>query len=206
MAAPSRVIEIQERGQRFFPRSDLADAFGRSLILPETRELHAIDVRDVANGAVLTATGLIGYLPLTRTITLNIAPKFPVENLWTMLEVGGESYHNILPTLRGYQISHNHAPIHLLARSFCHYLRAALSAGLERNYYQAAETGYYKPRIEFGRTIGQYVSRGNPVETVSSVVKFGLNNRVNRNYQSRLSPVRPGCASYLRVEGGTRSP
>lgn len=192
MAGFVRVIEIQERGQRFFPRTDLIDASGRSLILPETRELRAVEIRDVANGAVLMALGFIGYLPLTNTITLNIVPKFPIENLWTMLEVGGESYRKILPTLRSYQTSTYHAPIYLLARSFCHYLKGTLSAGIERSYYPRVQTGYYRPRLEFGPTINRYISRGNPVETVSRVFEFGLDSPVNQI-------VKAACLRFVRV-------
>ena len=118
MPNAARVIEIQERGTRYFPRSDLFDVDGRSLILPETRALNAIEIKDTAGGARLMALGLIGYLPLTSTITLNIVPKFPIANLWTMLEVGGETYTNILPTIRRYQTSRSPAPIQILVRSF----------------------------------------------------------------------------------------
>ncbi|WFE92635.1 hypothetical protein K1718_27435 (plasmid) [Roseibium porphyridii] len=180
MTAAPRVIEIQERGFQHFPRSDLFDSLGRSLVFADTRSLNAIEIKDISEGARLMALGLIGYLPLTSAITLNITPKFPIQNLWTMLEVGGESYANILPVVRRYQTSANPAPIQMLARSFCFYLRATLSAGFERSYYAREQAGYYKPRIEFGPTINQYMSRGNPVETVSSVFEFGLNSPVNR--------------------------
>lgn len=180
MPDPTRVIEIQERGTRYFPRSDLFDLDGHSLILPETRALNAIEIKDTAGGARLMALGLIGYLPLTSTITLNIVPKFPIENLWAMLEVGGETYKNILPTVRRYQTSDSPAPIQILVRSFCHYLKETLSAGFERSYYQRQRTGYYTPRVEFGPTISRYLSRGNPVDTVSSVFEFGLDSPINR--------------------------
>ena len=192
MAGPVRVIEIRERGQRLFPRSDLVDDSGQTLILPEARELRAVEVRDVVDGVILVALGYIGYLPLTNNITLNIVPKFPIENLWTMLEVGGEDYRNILPTLRSYQTSTYHPPIHLLARSFCHYLKGALSAGFERSYYTRMRTGYYQPRMEFGRTISRYISRGNPVETVSNVFEFGLDSTVNQF-------VKRACLRFARV-------
>ncbi|GKY89306.1 McrC family protein [Sinisalibacter aestuarii] len=187
-----RVIEIEERGQRFFPRADLIDHQGRSLIFPETRELGAVDIRDVANGVNLMALRLIGYLPLTSSITLNIVPKFPIQNLWTMLEIGGETYGRILPTIRSYQSTANPAPILLLARSFCHYLRGALSAGFERSYYTRTVSGYYKPRVEFGPTISRYLSRGNPIDTVSGVYDFGLDSPVNRI-------VKAACLRIARI-------
>ncbi|MBU2961984.1 McrC family protein [Citreicella sp. C3M06] len=193
------VVEIEERGRRFFPRSDLIDQSGHSLILPETRDLKAIELRDVTNGVDLMALGLIGFLPLTSRITLNIVPKFPIENLWSMLEIGGEDYSHILPTIRSYQGAENPAPILLLARSFCHYLRGALSTGFERTYYTRTLTGYYKPRVEFGRTISTYLSRGNPIETVSSVYEFGLDSPANKVIKSaclRFSRLIPRSAEW----------
>ncbi|MCE2749567.1 MAG: McrC family protein [Rhodobacter sp.] len=192
MSIPVRVIEIQERGQRFFPRADLVDSQGRSLILPETRALGAIEITDLTDGARLMALGLIGYLPLTRTITLNIVPKFPIQNLWTMLEVGGENYSQVLPIVRRYQTSASPAPIQMLARSFCHYLKGTLAAGFERSYYPRVQSGYYKPRVEFGPTISRYFSRGNPVETVSNVFEFGLDSAVNR-------VVKAACLRFARL-------
>ena len=192
MVEPVRVVEIQERGTRYFPRTDLFDPEGRSLILPETRALNAIEVKDTSDGARLMALGLIGYLPLTRSITLNIVPKFPIANLWTMLEVGGETFANVLPTLRRYQTSDSPAPVQILARSFCHYLRGSLSAGFERSYYPRQKTGYYTPRVEFGATIGRYLSRGNPVDTVSSVFEFGQDSPVNQ-------VIKAACLRFSRL-------
>lgn len=191
MAVPIRVIEIQERGHRSFPRSDLVDPLGRSLILPDTRALGAIEITDIADGAKLMALGLIGYLPLTSTITLNIVPKFPIQNLWAMLEVSGENYRGILPIIRQYQTSKSPAPIQMLVRSFCYYLKGVLSDGFERTYYSRMQTGYYKPRVEFGQTISRYFSRGNPVEAVSSVFEFGLDNPVNRT-------IKAACLRFAR--------
>ncbi|MCK5778786.1 MAG: hypothetical protein KAH11_08345 [Rhodospirillales bacterium] len=187
-----RIVEVEERGQRYFPRSDLIDHRGHSLILPETRELKALEFKDVADGVNLLALGLIGYLPLTNSITLNIVPKFPIQNLWTMLEVGGETYDRILPTIRRYLATEKPAPIQLLARSFCHYLREALSAGFERSYNRRVVTGFYKPRVAFGPTINRYLSRGNPVDTVSNVFEFGLDSSVNQI-------VKAACLRFAKI-------
>ena len=184
MPNEARVIEMKEREAHHFPRSDLIDVDGRSLILPETRLCNAIEINDTTDGAQLMALGCIGYLPLTSTITLNIVPRFPIDNLWTMLEVGDETYANILPIIRRYQTSDSLAPIQILTRSFCYYLKEILSAGFERSYYPRQQTGYYAPRVEFGPTINRYLSRGNPVDTVSSVFEFGLDSPVNRVFKA----------------------
>ncbi|SFQ16643.1 McrC family protein [Tranquillimonas alkanivorans] len=197
MFTEKRIIEVEERGRQYFRRRELVDHLGHSLILPETRELKAIEFKDVADGFNLVTLGVIGYLPLTRSITLNIVPKFPIDNLWTMLNVGGETYSRILPTIRRYQKTEKTAPIYLLARSFCHYLRGALSAGFARSYYPRTTAGYYQPRVEFGRTISQYLSRGNPVETVSTVYEFGLDSSINQI-------VKAGCLHFSKIIPATK--
>ena len=132
----ARIIDLHERETRTFPRSELFDSRGQSLLLPETRGLSAVDLRDVVNGVELRALGLIGYLPLTAGIVLNLRPKFPVKNLWQMLAVADETYDRILPVLRSYETADVSAPHQLLARGFCHYLSAILTVGVARGYYQ----------------------------------------------------------------------
>ena len=192
MSARTRVVEVTERGQRFFPRSDLVDSLGQSLVLPETRDLKAFEIKDSADGAQLVTFGLIGYLPLTKNVTLNIVPKFPIGNLWTMLEVGSETYRNVLRTLRRYHVSSHQAPIHLLARSFCQFLRGMMEVGLQRDYYLRHRTGYYRPRVQFGPTIGRFVSRGDPVRAVSNIFEFGLDSPVNQI-------VKAACLRFVRI-------
>lgn len=192
MPGQARVIEIQERGQRVFSRTDLFDPLGRSLVFPEVRDLNAVEITDAPDGVRLMALGLIGYLPLTAAITLNIVPKFPIQNLWTMLEIGGETYANVLPIIRRYQTSSSPAPIQMLARSFCHYLKGSISDGFERSYYPRQQTGFYRPRVEFGPTMNRFLSRGNPVDTVSSIFEFGLDSPINRI-------VKAACLRFARL-------
>jgi 5-methylcytosine-specific restriction endonuclease McrBC regulatory subunit McrC len=180
MPRQARVIEIQERGQRVFSRTDLFDSLGRSLVFPEVRNLNTIEITDVPDGVRVMALGLIGYLPLTSDITLNIVPKFPIQNLWEMLEIGSENYSNVLPIIRSYRTSSSLPPIQMLVRSFCHYLKGSISDGFERSYYPRQLTGFYRPRVEFGPTMNRFLSRANPVDTVSSVFEFGLDSPVNR--------------------------
>ena len=186
------IVEVEERGQRSFQRTDLIDPNGQSLIFPATRALSVLEIREKADGATILILGIIGYLPLTKSITLNIVPKFPIQNLWKMLGVGGETYARILPVVRRYQTTGSPAPIQMLARSFCHYLRGALSAGFEHSYHARTQSGYYKPRVEFGSTISRYLSRGNPVHAVSEVFEFGLDSPVNRI-------VKAACLRFLRL-------
>jgi 5-methylcytosine-specific restriction enzyme subunit McrC len=197
MAAPealpaSRLIDLREREKRVFSRSDLVDSSGRSLILPETRALMAVELRDTAEGISLQALGLIGYLPLTPSITLNLRPKFPIRNLWQMLSLADESYERVIPVLRVYESSSASAPQYMLARGFCHYLERILRSGLTKDYHSDTHEGYFRPKINFSGTVSKYLSRGDQVKTSSDVFTFSSRLRIN-------GVLKSACLDFLRI-------
>lgn len=189
---PLRIIDLHEREARVFPRNELYDSSGQSMVLPETRALSAIDLRDIVDGVELRALGLIGYLPLTKNISLNLSPKFPFKNLWQMLAVADENYDRVLPILRTYESSDSIAPSQLLARGFCYYLKEILTIGVARGYYQVPHQGHYKPKVNFGRTVSTYLSRGDNVKTISDSFTFS-----NNVYTNGL--LKSACLSILKV-------
>lgn len=189
---PRRVIELHEREARIFPRSELYDILGQSLLLPETRALSAIDLRDVATGVELRVLGIIGYLPLTKNLILHLTPKFPLKNLWAMLEIADEKYERILPVLRAYETSDLSAPHQLLAKSFCHYLKNILTTGVARGYYQVTSRGHYKPKVNFGRTVATFLSRGDEVNVASDAFTFSTDLYPNGLLKS-------ACLAFLRI-------
>ncbi|WP_255517208.1 McrC family protein [Herbaspirillum sp. SJZ099] len=190
--ARARVIDLHEREARIFPRSDLVDSHGQSRLLPETRQLSAVELREVVTGIELKALGLIGYLPLTAEIVLNLRPKFPLENLWAMLTISDETYDRLLPVLRSYQTSNVSAPHLLLAKAFCHYLEKILTVGAARGYYQEPYRGHFKPKVNFGRTVTNFLSRGDDVNVVSDTFTFSSNLLANRL-------VKSACVTFLRL-------
>lgn len=192
MAQGIRVVDLHEREKRIFPREELFDSRGQSLLLPETRNLLAIDLREVTAGVELRALGLIGYLPLTASIVLNLRPKFSIQNLWAMLAVADETYEQVLPVLRAYEAANVSAPHQLLARGFCHYLRKILTVGVARGYYEEAYRGHFKPKVNFGRTVASYLSRGDDINVVSDSFTFSVNLHTN-------GLIKSACLDFLRV-------
>lgn len=192
MVSP-RIIDLHERDTRLFTREDLVDQTGRSLVLPETRALSAIEMRDVLEGIELRAKGLIGYLPLTSKIVLNVIPKFPLENLWSMLALADEEYKRVLPVLRSYQYATGGAAPHqLLVRGFCHYLRGISSNGIYRDYYKEVHRGYFRPKVDFGQTLSKYLSRGDLINVSSDSFAFSTRLPVN-------AVLKSACLDFLRV-------
>lgn len=192
MAGTARVVALEERENRVFSREDLFDSAGRSLVLPETRALSAVELKDVHDGVNLRALGLIGYLPLTSEIVLNLRPKFPVTNLWRMLAVADESYDRVLSVLRSYEHDDASPPHQLLARGFCHYLRAIIDQGVARGYYREPYTGFYKPKVQFGRTVSRHLSRGDDLTISGDVFAYSSSLPVN-------AVLKSACLAFLRI-------
>jgi len=190
--AGARIIDLHERESRILPREELFDSQGTSLLLPETRELGAVDLRDVADGIELKARGLIGYLPLTTALVLNLRPKFPVKNLWAMLAVADEACDKLLPVLRPYETADVMPPHQLLARGFCYYLKQILTVGVARGYYQEPYRGHFKPKIDIGQTLKKFLSRGDEVNVASDVFTFSAQLHFNGLLKS-------ACFAFQRV-------
>ena len=194
MALAPRIIDIRERDKRVFDREDLFDLRGRSLVLPQTRELSAVELKDVQEGVQLRALGYIGYLPLTADIVLNLRPKFPVANLWRMLSLADETYDTVLPVLRSYErtTAAGSPPHQLLVRGFCHYLRQIMDVGVGKGYYREPYTGFFKPKVDFGRTISRYLARGDELSVSGDLFAFSANLPVN-------AVLKSACLAFLHV-------
>lgn len=189
---PVRIVDIYERETRLFSRDDLIDLEGRTRIFPETRSLSAVELREAIAGIELRALGLVGYLPLTPGIVLNLRPKFPVNNLWRMLTLADETYDRVLPVLRAYERVNASAPHQLLARGFCHYLREILCIGIARGYFREPYEGPFKSKINFGRTVAQFLSRGDEVNVTGDLFVFSMNSHVN-------AVLKSACIDFLSV-------
>ncbi len=193
MAREPRIIDIKERDRRIFDREDLFDHRGRSLVLPETRDLSAVELKDVHDGVQLRTLGYIGYLPLTADIVLNLRPKFPVANLWQMLSLADETYDTVLPVLRSYEHTTTGSPPHqLLVRGFCHYLRQIMDLGVAKGYFRQPYTGFFKPKVDFGKTISRHLSRGDDLNVSGHLFTFSANLPIN-------AVLKSACLDFLRV-------
>lgn len=175
----SEVVELHEREVRSFPRDRFVAASGQSLVFPEVRDLSAFEIKDTADGVSLRVLGLIGYLPVTPDVALNLRPKFPTDNLWYMLDEADDTYRLILPTARSYEKVGQDAPHQLLARAFAHFVRDLLASGFARRYVAERVTGYFRPKVAIAATIAGPMAKGDHVKTISDVFTFTTDIRVN---------------------------
>ncbi|MFN9092326.1 MAG: 5-methylcytosine restriction system specificity protein McrC [Alphaproteobacteria bacterium] len=149
-------------------------------------------MRDVAEGVELRVLGLIGFLPLTSSIVLNLRPKFPLENTWEMLISSDEKYASVLPILRMYGVGNSAAPHQILLRGFCFFLRNILALGTARSYHYQNYEGFYRPKVNFGRTVARFVSRGNEVKVESHEFVISQNIQANQLLKS-------ACLDFIKL-------
>lgn len=188
----TEIVELHEREARVFPRGELFDLNGRSRIFSHAQLLSAVELRETLAGTELRVLGLVGFLPLTEHISLNLKPKFPLESLWFMLEIADSSCETLLPIIRSYANSDSVAPSQLLVRSFCFYLKEISSLGVAKSYLRKEYTGYFKPKLNFGKTVARKLSRGNFVDVCSDVFYFSADIKANEYLKS-------ACLDFLKI-------
>ena len=187
-----RVIDLHEREKRQFSRDELIGRDGRSRILPETNALTAVELRDVFTGIELRVQGLIGYLPLTEQLALNLRPRFPVRNLWRMLEESDERYERYLPYFREYGDIGHDPPHLLLVRMFCFFLKEIMTTSLACLYVPEDFEGYFRPKMQFSRTANRFISRGDIINVAGTEFLHSRKLRVNGILKS-------ACVDFLRI-------
>lgn len=188
----NEIIELHEREARVFPRSALFDNLGKARVFPSIREMSAIEIRETLSGPELRVQGLIGLLPLTPELSLNLKTKFPISNFWHMLTIANSACDAFLPITRQYSASNSLAPHQVLIRSFCFYLKSINTQGIARDYIREKHAGYYKPKINFGQTVKSYLSRGNDIDVSSDIFSFSSNLTANRYLKS-------ACLEFLKI-------
>ena len=193
MIDPSfRVVEIEERGRHLFSREDLFGPDGRSLIFRATQALSVLELRERFSGLEIRALGVAGYLPLTRRISLNIRPQFPLANLWALLAWSDERFELFLDSIRLYRRSQYAPPHQMIARSFCFFLRRIMRLGFPYQYSPFEFQGFFRPKVDFGQTVHRFLARGNTVSVYGNEHTLSRNSRLNR-------VLKAACAIFLRM-------
>lgn len=191
-SAKPLVMDLFEREIRNFPKEMLYDSLGNSRILESTRKLSVIDLRDTINGIELRVLGIVGLLPLTREVAINIIPKFPIENLWEMIRISDTSCHSLLPFLRSYHLNDNDTPLKILLKSFCFFLAPILDGSISRKYKSHEENGFFKPGINIGKTLKNHILKGDFYNVTSDVFTFTRNVELNQ-------VVKSSCLHFLSL-------
>jgi 5-methylcytosine-specific restriction enzyme subunit McrC len=156
-----KIIEGKERNRISISREDVFDDEGRFIIHPFTTKKGYVELKHSRTGLELEVRGVVGHLPISDKLTLDIKPKFPVSNLSRMVALSDETLHSSAPIERVYSFDEksNFLP-EAQIRAFAHYLTNLIGEGLEKAYLSKTTTGLPRPKISFGKSQQRYWSRG----------------------------------------------
>lgn len=187
-----KVIPAQERSSLEIPHDDLFDERGELRFIAEATDRSLVRVSQGREHLVLQIGGVIGRLPITENLALDISPKFPISNLARLLALSDQSLDRRVGAERLYDFTEwtGYLP-ELLLRSFATELRAIKMEGTHRNYQRVTREDIPKPKLNFRRSEQKFWGRGIPTRAVVEGFDFTLDNPVNRILKAALRRAIP---------------
>jgi len=176
-----KIIEVTERSSIDLPLSDLLHDGGKLKLRADLLGKGLVEVKQSGNALKLQINGIVGRIPITDRLTLDVKPKFPVSNLNRMIYASRGELTNPFFLDRPYQKirTRDYLPVPLI-RSFSAAIRELIGFGLYREYQRETVSGSPKPRINFIKTQQRYWSRLNPTMAVMERFRFTNDNVPNQ--------------------------
>lgn len=156
------IITIESRRSKEIPLSTFLKE-GHLEIFPSVESRGIVTLNFRGGFVKLSAGKYIGTVPLSRSVTLDIRPKFPVANLRRVLEVAGS---NFLPLedLERYYAEYDRGlatMTDIMLLSFSRAMRPIAKEGYHKEYQrQRSETSSPRGRILTGATMASWGMRG----------------------------------------------
>jgi len=182
-----RVIAAKERSAINIPHADLFGEEGNLRLLADALDRSLVQITQGLDQLQLRIGGVIGRLPITNQLALDISPKFPISNLAHLLAESDQSLDRRVSTDRLYDFtSWNGYLPELLLRSFALELKSIEAEGTHRSYHRVTRTDIPRPKLNFRRSEQQFWARGIPTRAVIEVFDFSNDNPVNRVLKAAL--------------------
>lgn len=187
-----RVLPAQERSSLEIPHEYLFDDRGELKFIPDATDRSLVRVTQGRDHMVLQIGGVIGRLPVTESLALDISPKFSISNLARLLALSDQSLDRRVGVDRLYDFTEwtGYLP-ELLLRSFATELRAIRQEGSHRNYQRVSREDIPKPKLNFRRSEQQFWGRGIPTRAVVEGFDFTIDNPTNRILKAALRRAIP---------------
>jgi 5-methylcytosine-specific restriction enzyme subunit McrC len=182
-----RVIAAKERSAINIPHADLFGEDGNLRLLTDALDRSLVQITQGLDQLQLRIGGVIGRLPITNQLALDISPKFPISNLAHLLAESDQSLDRRVSADRLYDFtSWNGYLPELLLRSFALELKAIEAEGTHRSYHRVTRTDIPRPKLNFRRSEQQFWARGIPTRAIIDVFDFSNDNPVNRVLKAAL--------------------
>ena len=139
-----------------------------------------IEVRQSVNGLQLKIGGLVGRLPVTPQLALDIIPKFSIATLSHLISASDEHYSRkfVLDQTYGITLANGFLP-EVLLKSFAIALNNSTHEGILRNYNRRNIDGTLRPKVDLNRTIQKFWSKGLFYKTSATFFDYSQANNEN---------------------------
>lgn len=176
-----RVLEASERSIVDIPLSEFLGDEGQLKIRPDLIGKGLVEVRQTNDVLKLRVNGLIGRLPVTSNLVLDVQPKFSINNLNRIVYTSRIGLSNPFFLDRPYEqtTSEEYLPVPLI-QSFSKALERLILQGLLREYIHEIVDSSPKPKINFIKSQQKFWSKLDPTKAVIERFNYCINNLPNQ--------------------------
>lgn len=187
-----RVLPAKERSSIEIPHDQLFDQNGELKFVSDSNDRSLVRVSQGREHMVLQIGGVIGRLPITESLALDISPKFPISNLARLLALSDQSLDRKVGVERLYDFTEWSGFLpELLLRSFATELSAMKMEGTHRDYRRATREDIPRPKLNFRRSEQKFWGRGIATRAIVEGFEFTLDNPTNRIIKAALRRAIP---------------
>jgi 5-methylcytosine-specific restriction enzyme subunit McrC len=201
-----KILPARERAPVDIPMSDILSG-GDLIIRPELIDRGLVELRQNKFKLQLKINGVVGRLPITSDLALDIEPKFPISNLNRVVYASGAALENPFFIDRPYhRTSTSHYLPVPLVRTFSTSLDHAISSGLHREYLREVLVSGPRPKINFRQSDQRFWSKLIPTKAVVELHNHSPDNIANQCLKlaalkalgiARTTPQLSTCISAL---------
>jgi 5-methylcytosine-specific restriction enzyme subunit McrC len=203
MPAPShkpRIFPCVERQSVEVPLNDLLTATGKFEIWPIVASKGYFDIDYRGGQLVFKAGKFVGLIPINDRVVIDVKPKVSVADLLHIVDVAEEEVSFLGFFIRPYkeQKGVEDSLLGLMVRTLLKQLHQVENEGVYKTYVRVQESGTFKPRINFSRTMQREWCRGNFSRTSNEVFHFTRDHALNRLIKFTIWY----CGHYLELRSG----
>lgn len=133
---------------------------GKVQIYPQAEKYFDLDYRD--GRLVVAPKSYVGLIPINDDVAIHVVPRFPIANLFYLLQHSNAALHFLEGHLRSYDLERGDwtDPISLLAERMAAMCNVTLRGGLLRRYVSVDDVSGGHGTLNLSQTVARYRSRG----------------------------------------------
>jgi 5-methylcytosine-specific restriction enzyme subunit McrC len=176
------IFPCVERHSVEVPLNELLTSAGKFEIWPTVASKGYFDIDYRGGQLVFKAGKFVGLIPINDRVVIDVKPKVSVADLLHIVDVAEEEVSFLDFFIRPYkeQKGVEDSLLALMVRTLLKQLHQVENEGLYKIYVRVQESGPFKPRINFSRTMQREWCRGNFSRTSNEVFCFTRDHALNR--------------------------